>query len=408
MGGEARQREQAQREIAAPAANFEHDQKLQTLGMLASGVAHDFNNLLVPVVTSIDLLRPDLARDSAHLEILSDLEAGARRATELTRQLLTLSGRGQRDVAPLDLSQLTGEVTRLFVRTLPSRVSLRSKLASGLPPVDGDRDQIRQVVTTLLANAADALDENGGVIGVETGVDVIERGDALALEMNVRLEPGTYVHLDVRDDGRGLDPALRERIFDPFFSTKPLGHGLGLAVLMGTVRGHGGGVEIRTAAGQGTLFRVLLPAEPVVPALGVERPPPAPESWREQGTILLVEDEDTVRRAARRALERLGFSVVEARNGAEAVELFRRIVADVDAVVLDAVMPVLQGDETYRELARIRPDVPVLLTSGFTERTLVDPLGSDAPVAFLAKPYTIAALGAALQQILEPRRRDDD
>ncbi len=385
------------------AERMQRAQRLDSLGMLAGGIAHDFNNLLVPILGNASLLREERGPDDPDGEILRDLEEGAQRAAELSHQLLAFAGRSHRQLAPQDLSEIASSVTRLFEPNLATGIELRTKLSNGMPPVLGDETQLRQVVMNLVVNATDAVGEGGGRVAVETGTVALEPSDLARLDAGNGLVPGTFVHLDVGDDGCGMDAATRERIFEPFFTTKARGQGLGLAVALGIVRAHGGAIHVWSELEEGTTFRVLLPvmegeARTDATAASLE---PATDAWEPGGTILVVDDEASVRRVARSMLELRGFDVVEAGNGGEAIELFRRSPDRFAAVLLDIVMPVLRGDEVYLEMARLRPDVPVVFSSGFSERDVRERVPEGARVEVLAKPYGVEPLIRAVRHVVE-------
>ncbi|MCC6223476.1 MAG: PAS domain S-box protein [Thermoleophilia bacterium] len=376
-----------------------HAQKLESLGVLAGGVAHDFNNLLVGVLGNAGLALAELPAEAPLREQLVQIETAALRAAELTNQMLAYAGKGRFSVDTVDLSRLVGEMAHLLAAAISKKAQLRYDLASDLPAVRGDPTQLRQIVMNLITNASDALGEESGVIAVRTGETTPDGALPGSARVEEPLPAGSYVYVEVADTGCGMDERTRQRIFDPFFTTKFTGRGLGLAGVLGIVRSHGGTIGVASAPGAGTTFRILLPAsaEPAAP--------PAPSQAATvaalSGTVLVADDEEAVRGIARTALERSGFTVLTAADGRECVELFRERPEAIDAVVLDLTMPVLGGQDALAELRAIRPGVPVVLSSGYTEDDVTARVGSDAgPTGFVQKPYRPSELVAAIRVAL--------
>jgi PAS domain S-box-containing protein len=379
-------------------ARLRETQRLESLGVLAGGIAHDFNNLLMGMLGNASIALGELSPDSPARGPIEDVVLAARRAADLTRQLLAYSGRGKFVLEALDLSSLVQESAQLLGAAISRKATVYNHFRAGLPAVEGDATQLRQVAMNLLANASDALDDRPGVITLRT--DLVE-ADRTLLDRAIHgpaLAPGPFVVLEVRDSGRGMDAATARRMFDPFFTTKARGHGLGLAAVLGIVRGHGGAIQVESGPGQGTSIRVLLPpARRAGATAGPAEPAPARGV---RATVLLVDDEELVRRAAGRMLERSGCRVVVAENGRRALEVLGERGAEVDLVMLDLTMPELSGEETLAHLRARWPDLPVLLTSGFTEAAR--PAG-PGPTAFLQKPFEASQLEGMVRRALESR-----
>ncbi len=378
-------------------------QKLEAIGILAGGVAHDFNNLLTGILGNASLAAEMLPAKSPAQPMLEELITASERAADLTRQLLAYSGKGRYLIEPVDLSRVVEEISMLVRTSIPRNVDLRLDLRRDLPSLEGDAVQIQQLVMNLVINAAEAVDAGRhGYVALRTGVCGPETRvrDTVSAET---LPAGQYVYVQVEDNGHGMDEATRTRIFDPFFTTKFTGRGLGLAAALGIVRGHRGAIHLTTQPGEGTTFLVFFPAaQTAVPG----RVPAAEAvfgSLAGSGVILVVDDEEVVRAAARSALERYGYRVLTAENGARAVELFRECAGRVDAVLLDVSMPVMDGVETLRRLRAIRPRVPVVVTSGFDEREAMRRFRGDAVDAFLQKPYRAARVAQVIRDVLAPR-----
>jgi PAS domain S-box-containing protein len=376
--------------------------KLESLGLLAGGIAHDFNNLLGAILGNAHLTLETLEADHPERPAIAEIQSAAERGALLTRQLLSYAGRAPVERVAVDLSEQAREVAALLRRVLPPDVELRFDLADSLPAVDVDPGQLQQVVMNLLRNAADAVGPTGGQITVRTSLARLERPELAHLVVDAGLEPGVYVRLDISDDGCGMDAETRERLFDPFYTSKDGGHGLGLPVALGVVRAHGGGIALESETGVGTCFRVYLPASSRVP-----EPRHADDEspiQRGSGRLLIADDEDAVRRVARRILERQGYAVTEAADGGAAIECVREAEAPFVAALLDLRMPG-GGVETARALRELDPELPILLQSGFDADDATGRVGVDGPTAFLAKPYSPRALGEALHALLARSER---
>jgi PAS domain S-box-containing protein len=386
-------REQAARRAAeASVAQSRHVQKLESIGVLAGGIAHDFNNLLHVILGNAELARNHLPSDAPALETLGEVIRAAHRASDLTRQLLAYSGKGAFVLRHLDLSREVREMATLLRTAISKQATLVWKLEPDIPSINADETQIRQIVMNLITNASEALDERPGTITLRTGM---ANGDELDAE-------GEFVYLEVSDSGVGMASETLQRIFDPFFSTKFSGRGLGLAAVMGIVEAHHGLIRIRTAPGEGTTFRVLFPAVHVA-ADPADTTPALPEEWRGSGTLLIVEDEEGVRAVAERMLEGLGFHVLMAENGREALKVVAAGGEQIAAVLLDLSMPHMGGPETLRRLHDLQPGLPVVLMSGYTEQEVASRLLDEnpGPVAFLQKPFLPGDLVAVLRRVLE-------
>lgn len=374
----------------------QHAQKLESMGLLAGGIAHDFNNMLVSVLGNADLALVDMSEVAPGRGCVEDIKKAAIRASELTGQMLAYSGRGRFLIGPVDLSELVRETGRLLEVSIPKSASLRYELADGLPAVEADAAQIHQVVMNLITNASEAIGEEGGSITVRTGIIDVGPEYLAATDLGEGLPEGPYLFLEVSDTGRGMDRQTRARLFDPFFSTKFAGRGLGLAAVLGIVRGHKGIIRVYGEPGEGTTFKVLLPFS--------DRPAPAPQDeWRGRGTVLIIDDEPTVRHVARAMLERTGLTVLDAPDGRTGVELFRQHRDEIDAVLLDLTMPRMSGEETLRQLRRIREDVPVILSSGYDESHATSRFTSDRLAGFLQKPFELKALVGQFRRVMEAR-----
>jgi two-component system cell cycle sensor histidine kinase/response regulator CckA len=376
-------------------------QKTESLGLLAGGIAHDFNNLLTAIMGSASVAALKLPESSPARAPIDALVVAARRAADLTQQLLAYSGKGRFQIRLVDLSAQIQEIVTLLEAGAPKHVQLRLALAAGLPAVECDIAQLQQVAMNLVLNAAEAIEGDRGTVLIATGRQTIDATYPAEASLGEAPTPGDYVFLEVQDDGSGMDEATQARIFDPFFTTKTTGRGLGLAAVLGIVRSHRGVLRVYSTVGRGTTFKVLFPAQ-TAPAEITPSAPAAPSA--STGTVLIVDDENFLRSAARSILEHFGFSVLEAANGEIALELYASAHGTIDAVLLDMTMPGLSGEETFRRLRAVRPDVTVILSSGYNEIEATRRFTSKGLAGFLQKPYTASQLGEYVTQVLAARR----
>lgn len=379
-------------------------QKLESLGVLAGGVAHDFNNLLVGILGNVGLALMDLPLESPATPALRDIQASALRAAELTKQMLAYSGRGRFVIQRLNLNRLVEETTHLLQTLVSKQATLRIQLGAELPDVEGDASQLRQVLINLVSNANDALGERAGVIAISSGLVTVDAHYLASTYLDDALDEGTFVFLEISDTGAGMTPETQAKIFDPFFTTKFPGRGLGLAAVLGILRGHRGAIKVYSEPGKGSTFKVLLPCHPAVLGEGSPVPPPLQTAApRASGTILVADDEPAVLAVARRVLEKSGFQVLLAPDGRAALELFERHQHEIRAVLLDMTMPGPSSDEVFRELRRMQPDVRVVLTSGYNEQEATSRFVGKGLAGFIQKPWRPAELTEALQVAMRTR-----
>ncbi len=379
---------------------LQETQKLESLGILAGGIAHDFNNLLTGVLGNASLARMDLPPVSPAHASLEGIETAAQRAAELCKQMLAYSGKGHFIVHRLDLSMLVRDTAELIQVSIGKKVMLTFSLSDTLPPVAADATQIRQIIMNLVINASDAIGDRRGLITLGTGVQHADQAYLSEAYLSPDLCEGEYVYLEVSDDGCGMSAETRAKIFDPFFTTKFTGRGLGLAAVIGIVRGHHGALRVYSEPGKGSTFKLLLPASDGSPEKSAPPSVVAP-AWRTSGTVLVVDDEEPVRNVSARMLQNWGCQTEVACNGREALAKFRTDPARFAAVLLDLTMPEMDGTATFSALRRIRPGVRVLLMSGFNEQDAVSRFAGKGLAGFLQKPFTPTALQEKLKSILE-------
>ena len=367
-------------------------QKMDAVGRLAGGVAHDFNNLLSVILGAAETLGKALASYDPLQEEVTDIRDAVGRGAALTRQLLIFGRKEVRTPGLLDVNEVVAGVERLLMRVLGSSLRIELQRDVEYAPVVADAGQLEQVLVNLSINARDAM-LRGGTLTIRTGEATLDPAAAAALDVI----PGAYVTIDVEDTGVGMDEATRVRAFEPFFTTKgpAQGAGLGLAMVYGIVRQSGGAISLHSAPGAGTHVRIHLPRGDASTA--TTSPPSAPEQ-ESRGVVLLVEDEPRVRAQARRLLQRSGYRVIEAADGAEGNRLFAERQDEIDVVVTDVVMPIVGGVDMVAMMRAAQPDLPVVFVSGYTAEEQGLPL--DARTAFLTKPYAIESLCDAIASVV--------
>ena len=383
--------ERLRREVA-----LRHTQKLESLGVLAGGIAHDFNNLLTSVMGHAGLALQSLPPDSSLARHLEPIEEAAERGAELTRQMLAYAGKGRYLVRVLDLNELVADMGDLLAVSASKKTSIRYHLGDRPLPIEGDTDQLQQVLMNLVTNASESLEDSAGLVTITTSAVELDAATIDSRYAGQEVKPGWYARLEVADTGRGMDPEILARAFDPFFTTRMTGRGLGLAAVAGIARTHRGAVRIASAPNRGTTFWVLLPlAEGAAAAV-------ARADARSSGRrcVLVVDDEASVREVVGEILGSAGYVVLYAADGLEARSLFRERWADIDLVILDMTMPHMDGAETFKALAAIDPDVTVLLASGYAERQISQRFGRVGPAGFVQKPFRVRTLLATVETVL--------
>ncbi len=373
-------------------------QKMESLGMLAGGVAHDFNNLLTTILGNSELACQDLPAGSSARSNLENIQAASHRAAELCSQLQAYSGKGRFSVGPVDLKILVEEMIRILQVSIPQGVPLDLSFSPSLLPVTADATQVRQVVMNLILNAAEALEGRKGSIRIEAGSEHLTPEVLEKMWSAPDVAPGSFSYLEVKDDGCGMDPETRARVFEPFFSTKFTGRGLGMAAVLGILKGHRGAIHIESGRGRGTTVRVYFPVGPrpdpasAAPVTTIDAPP-SPS----RRLILAVDDDPAVLESSCKALEAVGFEPLPASSGHQAVELLKERGKAIAAVLLDMSMPGWDGIKTLAELKAVDPDVKTVLVSGFGLDT---PLKGAGFSGFLQKPYLFDELKSVLERVL--------
>lgn len=372
-------------------------QKMEAIGALAGGVAHDFNNLVGAILVSSSVLRGDLMGQPEATENLDTIDRAARRASDLTRRLLRLARREQPRSVPLALNEVVTNVVDLCRRTFNPVVQIETNLDATLPSMVGDASQLEQAVLNICINARDAMPD-GGILRLSSRVRTVHAGE---ISREQTIEPGPHISLMIEDNGPGLTTEAEKHMFEPFFTTKERGKGtgLGLPTAYGTVRTHGGTIRVYNRPGQGVSFELLFPPSNAVIPTAQAGAATLPVGGQER--ILVIDDEAALRSAMSRSLKRLGYSVVLAEGGAAGVKALQSAEEKFDLVLLDVIMPVMNGVETFRRLRAVQPDIPVLVCSGYAaegERQQLMNLGAEG---FLPKPFDTTELANAVREVLE-------
>ena len=397
----ALERERTEAERRALEAQVQHAQKLEGLGVLAGGIAHDFNNILAAILGNAELAMLALPEGAAASSSVGEIRAAAVRAAELVSQMLAYSGKTPFSLEAVDLNRLVTEMGRLLRVTLSKNAELRYYTGDDLPAIRADAARVRQVAMNLITNASEALGDEPGVVSVSTGVVQATREYLAGAYLAGNLPEGEYVFLQVTDTGCGFEAEVEAELFDPFFSTKFTGRGLGLAAVFGIVRGHQGAIFVRGRSGRGATFRVLFPSAGARPA---SPPPPehvpAVDEWRGSGTVLFADDEPALRRTVPHILRKLGFEVLLAEDGGEAVRLFGEHRDQLAVVILDLTMPVMNGIEAFQRIRRLDHYAKVILASGYPQDQVPGGFSQTGLAGFLQKPYDVRRLQACLRDVL--------
>ena len=375
-----------------------HAQKLESLGVLAGGIAHDFNNILMAILGYADLALLDVSPASPVKPSLLEIEKAARDAADLAKQMLAYSGRGKFQIIKLDINEIIRGMLHLFEISISKKAVIRYNLSNDLPAIEADPSQIRQIIMNLITNASDALEKTSGIISITTSLMECDREYLSTAYLNDELQEGKYVYIEVSDTGTGMDEKTLTKLFDPFFTTKFTGRGLGLSAVLGIVRGHRGTIKVYSEPGNGTSFKVLLPAVDGEPYY--RKPDDDSKLEKFSGTILLVDDESSIRAIGKAMLERKGFSVLVAGDGREALEIFRDRHEEIDCVILDLTMPHMDGEEAFREMRRVRNNVKVIMSSGYNSQDVTRRFTGKGLTGFIQKPYKMDELLSKLKEVL--------
>jgi CheY-like chemotaxis protein len=364
---------------------------------LAGGIAHDFNNILTSIIGNADLALMRISKESPGVDNLHKIEQAAARAADLAKQMLAYSGKGKFIVEQLDLNRLLEEMLHLLEVSISKKVTLRLNLHQSLPSVEGDATQLRQVIMNLVINASEAFDDSNGNITVTTGYMECDKSYLKNVWLDENISTGLYVYLEIADTGCGMNKETLAKIFDPFFTTKFTGRGLGMAAVLGIVRGHKGSIKVYSEVGKGTSFKILLPTSGKPADLLNLVSTDDTCTW--SGTALIVDDEETVRDVGTEMLKEFGLNAVVACDGLEAIDIFKNN-PEITFVILDLTMPRMDGEQCFHELRKINPDAKVIMSSGFNEQEVTQKFVGKGLAGFIQKPYKLTALREAISKII--------
>ena len=391
-----RERKQAEEERDNLKNQLLHAQKLESLGVLAGGIAHDFNNILMVILGNADLALMRINKESPAVDNLHKIEQASARAADLAKQMLAYSGRGKFIVENIDLNQLLEDMLHMLEVSISKKVVLRFNLHNPLPAVEADITQMRQIIMNLVINASEAIGDISGVIAITTGCMDYDKNYLKNVWLNENIREGLYVYLEIADSGCGMDKETLTKIFDPFFTTKFTGRGLGMAAVLGIVRGHKGAIKVYSEIKKGTTFKILLPASDK--PLKIFNNNIITDNWIGTGKVLLVDDEETVRGIGAEMLKELGFEVITAEDGRQALELYKNN-TDIQFVLLDLTMPHMDGEQCFRELKQMIPEVKVIMSSGFSEQEVTQKFVGNGLAGYIQKPYKLSMLKDVIRAI---------
>lgn len=391
------ERKEAEKQRIKMEAQMREAQKMESLGILAGGIAHDFNNILSAVLGYAELVQLECPVDSKPRSHVSEISKAGHRAKELVQQILLFSRQGQSEKRPMDVSRVIDEALKLIKATLPANIEIRRNVSPDLAPVFANETQIHQIVMNLCTNAYHAMKTTGGMLEVSLAAVNILDQDA---QSHPGTSPGSYLRLSIGDNGCGIPPDIVNRIFEPYFTTKPTGEGtgLGLSTVHGIVKDHGGCIKVYSEAGVGTTFHVLLPAADTAAETATKQTELLPTG---NECVLLVDDEKALIDLGLDLLGRLGYRVETRISSIDAIEAFRSNPQKYDLVISDMTMPKMTGDEMARQMKAIRPDIPIILCSGFSDRIHAQTMEAIGISAVLMKPVIYADLAHTVRQVLE-------
>ncbi|MCG8684889.1 MAG: response regulator [Desulfobacterales bacterium] len=374
--------------------------KMEAIGTLAGGISHDFNNLLMGVQGHLSLMRINVNEPEKIGHHISQMTRLVETAAELTGRLLGFARGGKYQITALDINQLIGMALNIFQ---PDRkdLAIRENLAPELFAVNGDHSQLEQVLLNLMVNASQAM-VDAGTLTIETRNVFVEQVHNYHFE----IKPGPYVEILIKDTGIGMDEATQKKIFDPFFSTKEpgdkKGRGLGLSTVFGIVKNHGGFITVESKKGEGAIFRVCLPgSDEILDTDGLENGVGLDQMPKGNETVLIVDDEEEVLRLGRDFLEKLGYEALLARNGLEAIETFRSLKGEISLVVLDLIMPIMDGKETFNQIRNLDPSIKVLVSTGYNVDEEVETLLNKGCHGFLQKPFSMDKFSRVIREIID-------
>ena len=394
------ERKRAEAELQNIEKQFQHTQKLESLGVLSGGIAHDFNNILTIILGHCYILKENIDSDDNRESHIRLIESAANRAADLCRQMLAYAGKSPLLQSEFSLWMLVDEIVKMLTSAINKNVNIKLDMRSDIPMIVGDSSQIQQVVMNLILNAGEAIGESNGTITVSLKMLTIGTGSPEIDYFGSIIIPGSYACLDVSDTGCGMSEETRLRLFEPFYTTKFTGRGLGMSAILGIVKAHYGALQLASIQNVGTTFKVYIPLTPAKVHIDTASPIDSVEMALSKATVLLVDDENTLLIMETSLLEALGFAAITAVNGREAVEVYRTRGSEIDLVMLDLLMPEMGGIEAYHELRKIDSYVPIVICSGYSEESVADITSTDINTCFIHKPYNPGDLCRLFNEML--------
>jgi CheY-like chemotaxis protein len=384
---------------------MQHNQRLESLGVLSGGIAHDFNNILAVIIGRCSLAEMNLEKAGNHIQPIAK---AANQAAGLCNQMLAYAGKSPLQKTHVSIVTIVDEIVTMLKATLPQNAVIKTDFSADIPFINADASQLKQIVMNLIINASEAVGEAQGEIRVSLARTRVVAGESCKDFHGKAIVPAEYVCLEVTDTGCGMDEATKWRIFEPFYTTKFTGRGLGMSVVLGIISSHDGALQLFSQLGQGSTFKVYLPV-PAGNAAGDAKDKHHPSiQWQGSGTILLAEDNDQFRFIAVTLLEMFGFTVLEALNGKEALELYRNHAADITMVLTDMSMPVMDGYALIPALKQLNPKLPIIVSSGFGDEAVISRIDRDQIAGMISKPYTPDKLRDVLKSVVEGSRATRD
>jgi PAS domain S-box-containing protein len=392
------ERKQAQEDKMVFEQQLQHSQRQVSLGQLSGGIAHNFNNILGVIIGYCGLTKRNFETANKNIPII---EKAAERAAELCRQMMAYAGKDKLSITKVNIATQVDETIVMLKSSLPPNAVIKTNLLASIPMIEGDVSQLNQVVMNLIINAAEAIGIAQGEITVSLDKIEIITGKTVEDYNRIPIPPGEYICLEVTDNGCGMDKATQSRLFEPFFTTKFTGRGLGMSASLGIIQSHGGALQLFSQPTQGTTFKIYLPAL-VEELTGDENESStASKAWQGNGTILLVEDEDEIRFITKELLKMFGFTVLEASSGKEALDIYQKNAADIMLVFTDIGMPVMDGYELVEKLKKLKPELPIIISSGYGDADVKVRIGSDNIAGIASKPYNADRLWEVLKSVVE-------
>ena len=392
------ERKRVEAEKSALEQQLYQAQKLESLGVLAGGIAHDFNNILAVIMGYCYMVKMDYKKAEQNIP---HIEKAVERAAELCRQMLAYAGKAQLIKGLMDFGTLVAEMVDMLKATISQNVVIKAELSADIQAITGDASQLRQVVMNLIINAAEAIGDEQGEIHVSLARSSIRPGQTECDHLGKIIPEGSYLCLEVSDTGCGMDDETKRRIFEPFYTTKFTGRGLGMSAVLGIIASHQGALQLTSTKGHGTIFRVYLPVKVCDSYRAEAARSDTSASWQGSGTILLVEDEEQVLLLAKTMLNMLGFEVISALNGKAALELFIQNAAEIFLVVTDMGMPIMDGFALFRELKKLKPELPIIISSGFGDTAVASRIAREDIAGLVNKPYSFDQLQYVLKCVVE-------